>query len=455
MGSEWTKLPLEEAMDAIIDYRGKTPRKTATGIPLITAKIVKNGRINPTQEYIAEADYDSWMQRGIPQKGDVVLTTEAPLGEVAQLNGDKIALAQRIITLRGKIGLLESDFLKYLLQSNDVQHQLDGRASGTTVSGIKQSELRQIILCFPPLPEQKAIAHILGSLDDKIELNRRMNATLEGMAQALFKSWFVDFDPVLDNALAAGNPIPEELADRAEVRRRALADGTANREAAKQFPAAFQLTEELGWIPDGWEVSTIGDEVAAVGGGTPSTKNEMFWNGTHLFCTPKEMSKLSSFVLSYTERHLTDLGSQKVSSGILSAGTLLMSSRAPIGYLAISEKPVTVNQGIIALLKNEKYQPMFLLSWLRSNMAKIIERANGSTFLEISKKNFKPIPFLRPSEEALSLFNVQAKSIHRRIVNGVSNSNHLTKLRDTLLPKLISGELRIPEAKKLTEEAMA
>jgi len=260
---------------------------------------------------------------------------------------------------------------------------------------------------------------------------------------------------VIDNALAAGNSIPEELTERAEVRRKALADGTANRKAAKQFPAAFQLTEEMGWIPEGWEVSTIGDEVTAVGGGTPSTKNELFWNGTYPFCTPKDMSKLSSLVLSDTERYLTDLGVHKVSSGILPEGTLLMSSRAPIGYLAISEKPVTVNQGIIALLKNEIYQPIFLMSWLRSNMEKIIERANGSTFLEISKKNFKPIPFLRPSEEALSLFNVQAKLIHWKIVNCVSNTNHLIKIRDTLLPKLISGELRIPEAEKLTEDALA
>ena len=182
MASNWQELPLEDAMDAIIDYRGKTPKKTTSGIPLITAKVVKDGRINPTSEYIAESDYDSWMRRGIPKKGDVVLTTEAPLGEVAQLEGERIALAQRIIALRGKEGLLESDFLKYLLQSKGVQHQLDGRASGTTVSGIKQSELRQVILRFPPLAEQQAIAHILGSLDDRIELNRRMNATLEGMA---------------------------------------------------------------------------------------------------------------------------------------------------------------------------------------------------------------------------------------------------------------------------------
>ena len=165
------------------------------------------------------------------------------------------------------------------------------------------------------------------------------------------------------------------------------------------------------------------------------------------------MSKLSSFVLSYTERHLTDLGSQKVSSGILSAGTLLMSSRAPIGYLAISEKPVTVNQGIIALLKNEKYQPMFLLSWLRSNMAKIIERANGSTFLEISKKNFRPIPIVLPNAEVTVRFNAIAGPLFERLVSNERESRTLAALRDTLLPKLISGELRVSDADRIVGRA--
>ncbi len=218
MGSEWEKCRLEDCMDAIIDYRGKTPKKTKEGIPLITAKIIKKGRIENISEFIAEDDYDSWMKRGIPKTGDIVMTTEAPLGEVAQLDDRKIALAQRVITLRGKKGLLDNTFLKYLLISQYVQHQLDGRGTGTTVKGIKQSELRQVVLKFPPLPEQKAIAHILGALDDKIELNRQINETLEAMAQALFKSWFVDFDPVIDNALAAGNSIPEVFAKRAEAR---------------------------------------------------------------------------------------------------------------------------------------------------------------------------------------------------------------------------------------------
>ena len=164
MGSELHEYRLEDCMDAIIDYRGKTPTKTDSGIPLITAKIIKNGQIQEVSEFIAESDYDSWMIRGIPKEGDVVLTTEAPFGEVAQLDSRKIALAQRVITLRGKQGLLDNDYLLYLLQSNDIQNQLDGRASGSTVTGIKQSELREIILRFPFIDIQKKIAAHLKAL---------------------------------------------------------------------------------------------------------------------------------------------------------------------------------------------------------------------------------------------------------------------------------------------------
>jgi type I restriction enzyme S subunit len=192
----WQSFPLTECMDAIIDYRGKTPRKSLTGVPLITAKIIEGGRLHPVEEYIPIEDYDSWMRRGLPRTGDVVMTTEGPLGEIAQLDGRKVALGQRIITLRGKKGFLDNTFLKFLMMSFFVQAQLQARASGTTVLGIKQSELRKIFLPIPPLPEQRAIAHILGALDDKIELNRRQNATLEALARAIFQSWFVDFDPV-------------------------------------------------------------------------------------------------------------------------------------------------------------------------------------------------------------------------------------------------------------------
>jgi type I restriction enzyme S subunit len=213
------------------------------------------------------------------------------------------------------------------------------------------------------------------------------------------------------------------------------------------FPSEFEKTEALGWVPKGWEGEEVGSVIVNVGGGTPKTKETAYWaGGTHAFCTPKDMSGLSSKVLLDTERHLTDAGVTKISSGVLPIGTVLMSSRAPIGYLAITEIPVSVNQGIIALKANEKYGSEYLLCWAEANMEEVVSRANGSTFLEISKKNFREIPFLKPDEIVLSLFSDMARGYFKRVTCLQQQINQLTKLRDTLLPKLISGELRLPES---------
>jgi len=163
------------------------------------------------------------------------------LGEVAQLGNEKVALAQRLITLRGKPDSLDNSFLKFLLQSEDIQAQLNSRASGTTVTGIKQSELRKISLSLPTLPEQKTIARILSSLDDKIELNRRMNETLEAMARAIFKDWFVDFGPTRAKQEGRAAYLPEQL--------------------WSLFPDA--IDEETG-LPQGWELTKLGSIAESV-----------------------------------------------------------------------------------------------------------------------------------------------------------------------------------------------
>jgi type I restriction enzyme S subunit len=190
--SQWKEYLLEDVIDKFIDYRGKTPKKTGKGIPLITAKVVKNGKILEPNEFIAPEDYDSWMTRGLPEVDDIVLTTEAPLGEIALIKNKNVALAQRIITLRGKTQFVYNPFLKYYFQNNSGQHELQSRASGTTVFGIKAAVLRQVPVSLPPLPEQRAIASVLSSLDDKIDLLNRQNKTLEGMAETLFRKWFVE-----------------------------------------------------------------------------------------------------------------------------------------------------------------------------------------------------------------------------------------------------------------------
>lgn len=427
MSSEWLTAPLENCLDALIDYRGKTPEKTAVGIPLITAKIIKGGRIETPTEFIATDAYDSWMRRGIPKAGDVVLTVEAPLGEVAQLGPEKIALAQRVVTLRGKTGVLDSTYLLYLLQSEGMQAALKARATGTTVLGIKQSELRKVVVTLPPLSEQVAAASILKALDDRISLLRETNATLEAIAQALFKSWFVDFDPV-----------------RAKLDGRAP-DGMDEATAAL-FPDRFEESE-LGLVPNGWRVMPIGDAVETVGGATPDTKSQQFWEpGEHHWTTPKDLSGASSPVLISTERKLSSAGLAKIGSGLLPAGSLLMSSRAPIGYLAIADIPVAINQGYIGMLPGGALPPLYLLRWCEQNMEQIKGRANGSTFMEISKKAFRPIPVLVPNRSVVDTFLAVAQPLFQRVGANERQARALSTLRDTLLPRLISGRLRLPAA---------
>ncbi len=186
---------IEEVTDVLIDYRGKTPRKASSGIKLLTAKVIKDGRIaDGPHEYISASEYDSWMRRGLPQQGDILITTEAPLGEVARLRTEeKVALAQRVILLRGKPSAIDQAYYFYALRSPFVQDQLISRATGTTVLGIKQSELRKVSLPYCRLETQRKISSILAAYDDLVENNLRRIAILEEMARTIYREWFVEF----------------------------------------------------------------------------------------------------------------------------------------------------------------------------------------------------------------------------------------------------------------------
>ena len=184
-GRDVKKLTVEDGMDAIIDYRGKTPEKTAQGVPLVTAKVVKNGELLEPDEFIAEDAYDDWMRRGFPEAGDVLFTTEAPLGEVAQLDGRKVALAQRLLVLRGKSGVLQNTFLRFALTSWEVRRQIETRATGSTVKGIRQKELRQVELPIPPYALQQTFATRIQAIEALKATHRAALAQLDALFASL------------------------------------------------------------------------------------------------------------------------------------------------------------------------------------------------------------------------------------------------------------------------------
>jgi len=321
----------------------------------------------------------------------------------------------------------DTRFLMYSLAATDIS----GYLTGSTMPKLTQGNMNRIPLLAPPLPEQRAIAHILGTLDDKIELNRRMSETLEQQARALFKSWFVDFDPVRAKAEGRDSGLPKPLADL--------------------FPERL-VDSELGEIPQGWVVKPIGDLAEVVGGSTPKTERPEYWDGgTHHWVTPKDLSGLSMPVLLDTERKITDAGLAQVSSGLLPKGTVLLSSRAPIGYLAITEVPVAVNQGFIAMKPRPGTSNLFLLRWASAAHDEIVSHANGSTFLEISKSGFRPIRTVAPATRVMHAFDRVSRPMYLKVVEHERESRTLAALRDTLLPKLISGELRVRDAEKFIE----
>jgi type I restriction enzyme, S subunit len=411
----------------VYDGPHATPTKTSIGPFFLGITSLNKGRIDLAgSEHLSEEDFAKWTRRVTPKPGDVVFSYETKLGEAAIIpEGLRCCLGRRMALMRPDPTKADSRFLLYYYLGPEFQDVIRERTiHGSTVDRLALIEFPKFPLRLPPLAEQKVIASVLGTLDDKIELNRRMNATLEAMARALFQSWFVDFDPV--RAKLDGRP-PAGL-DPA---------------TAALFPDSFQ-DSEAGHIPKGWTIQPVGEVVDCVGGGTPSTAEPKYWEGgTHHWTTPKDFSSLQAPILFDTDRKLTHAGIAKISSGLLPAGTLLLSSRAPVGYLAIAAMPVAINQGFIALKCNDRASNFFMLNWCQTNMAEIESRATGTTFAEISKQNFRPIRVVLSPKELMAAFTARVAPFYAQITANLHQSRTLVTVRDTLLPKLLSDGIRV------------
>ena len=426
--SDWIELRIGDVANVKGGKRlpkGSTLTAAATPYPYIRLVDIDDGRINDRGLLFVPENIRPKISRYTINSDDIMISIVGTVGLVARIPArlSGANLTENAAKIVCDTTLVEADFLRYFLRSGEGQRRIAEQTVGSTQPKLALFRIADICYPSPPLSIQRAIASNLRALDDKIELNRRMNETLEAIARAIFKDWFVDFGPTRAKAEGRAPYLAAELWDL--------------------FPDAIDDDDK----PWDWEVSRIGSEVEVVGGSTPSTKDATYWSdGRHYWATPKDLSKLEAPVLLKTDRMITDAGLRKISSGLLPAGTVLMSSRAPIGYLAIAEIPSAVNQGFIAMRCTGRLPNLFVWLWCEQNLDHIKGIAGGSTFAEISKKAFRPIPLVVPPEPVLAAFSELVEPIYKRIIENVKASETLAETRDLLLPKLISGEAQLSDA---------
>lgn len=431
MASEWRSVSVEEIASKIaIGPFGsdiKTDNFVRAGVPVIRGGNLTSGRFHGADfVFLTEEKADQLANANV-FPGDLVFTHRGTLGQVGLVPAEpfkRYVVSQSQMMLRCDPKSADPTFIYYFFRSPAGQHALLMNTSQTGVPAISRptTSLKSIRLSLAPLPEQRTIAHILSTLDDKIELNRRMNETLEAMARALFKSWFVDFDPVRAKAEGRDSGLPKSLTDL--------------------FPDSFE-DSELGEIPKGWTVGRIGDCCEQIqNGGTPRRNEPRYWDGGTIPWLGS--GEVRQPVITITDSFITQFGLENSSAKwVASHSTVVALYGATAGQVSIVASPLTTNQAVCALIPKRNFA-LFNYLAMRAATAELERKAVGSAQQNISKGIVEETQVVVPSGLALERFAVMADSLLRRWIANLHQSRNLAALRDSLLPRLISGELRVP-----------
>ncbi len=448
MAGEWPMATFADGPLEIIDGdRGTNYPKQQDFAPsghclFLNAGNVTTGGFNFSDCAFISAEKDSALRKGKLRRNDIVLTTRGTVGNVAYFDEsvpfDHIRINSGMVIFRAQPEKLRPRFLYLFLRSFLFQSQVEALRTGSAQPQLPIRDINRIEIPIPPPQEQDAIAHILGTLDDKIELNRRMNETLEAMARALFKSWFVDFDPV--RAKAANGPSlarGPRLDPIGEAERR---DPGLPKPLADFFPDSFE-DSELGEIPKGWGVRPFSEMVEIIGGGTPKTSIAEYWGGDIPWFSVVDAPAESDVFIISTEKRITQKGLDNSAARLLPVGTTIISARGTVGKLALVGVPMTMNQSCYGLQGIEA-GPAFTYFATRSLVSMLKQRSHGSVFDTITRDTLAGVNFIAPPKCILDAFERVADPFMQRIKNNLFASHTLAAQRDTLLPKLISGELR-------------
>jgi len=375
----------------IVDCEHKTAPLVDSGdIYSIRTADLLNGRIDfYSANRVSESTYREWIKREAPVEGDIILAREAPVGEVGHIPKNKrVCLGQRTVLIRAHDGEVDSRYLCYLLASPEVKADLISRSTGSVVEHLNVEDIRNFEIAYPPLPEQRAIAGVLSSLDDKIDLLHRQNKTLEGMAEALWRKMFVDeADP-------------------------------------------------------GWKKGKLGDYGQIICGKTPSKKVAEYFGGHIPFIKIPDMH--GNIFIFETEDSLTEAGKKSQQNKTIPTKSICVSCIATVGLVGMNAVDSQTNQQINTIIPNKEFQRYFLFLLMRNMTDDLFARASGGTATDnLNTSDFLRIEISTPPENIIQKFDNLVKDFFEKIyINSIQIST-LSSIRDTLLPKLMSGEVRV------------
>ncbi|ACV77510.1 restriction endonuclease subunit S [Nakamurella multipartita] len=389
---------LPSLLTFIVDNRGRSCPTEAEGFPLIATNCVKDDSLYPVFEnvrYVSQATYRDWF-RSHPEPGDIVFVCKGSPGRIAMVPDPvPFCIAQDMVALRANSRIVNPHYLYYALKNQEVRARIENMHVGTMIPHFKKGDFGKLHLdVHVRLSDQMAIAEVLGALDDKIAGNSKMASTAGELATECFRD--VSIDATFDE--------------------------------------------------------TTFEKVAAIGGGgTPSTKVPGYWDGPIAWATPTDLTALPGPYLERTARSITLSGLDNCASALFPRGAILMTSRATIGAFAIAQRPVAVNQGFIVVVPEDPQMKWWLFHTMRDRVDEFISHANGATFLELSRGRFRSLPVRVPAGRVLRAFDERVEAIHAVARHALVENTELAELRDTLLPHLMSGRLRVKDAEKQVE----
>jgi type I restriction enzyme S subunit len=434
MSSEWPLVRLEEVTSVLGDGLHGTPIYDDEGsYHFINGNNLLEGRIFINEKTKRVSEVEAHRHRKSLNERTILVSINGTLGNIAFYRGEKVVLGKSACYFNVDVGV-DKHFVRYVLQSEAFQNYIQNLATGSTIKNVSLRLMRDFSFQLPPFEVQKHISAVLKVVDDRITLLRETNVTLEAIAQTLFKSWFVDFDPV--RAKAEGRQ-PEGM------------DATT----AALFPDSFE-DAELGLVPKGWRRLAFTETVKVIGGGTPKTSVPEYWDGDIPWFSVVDAPVITDVFVIDTVKHISSAGLNSSSTKLLPEGTTIISARGTVGRLALVGKEMAMNQSCYGLQgkAGDAYFTYFSTYRLVESLK---QKSHGSVFDTITTETMKSVSVIYPDVSVIETFEAVVSPVMRRMKANLQQAQTLSQLRDTLLPRLISGQLRLPEARQQMEDALA